>query len=55
MYGRARTWTCESLAKDVCKEQVPRCKFQFELSEAIKAFLKKKPNKCTLRLEFIRK
>ena len=42
MYGRAKTWTCQSLAKDVCKEQMPRCKFQFEMSEAVKAFLQKK-------------
>ena len=37
MYGRAKTWTCQSLAKDVCKEQMPRCKFQSEMS--VKAFL----------------
>ena len=42
MYGRAKTWTCQSLAKDVCKEQMPRCKFQSEMSEAVKAFLQKK-------------
>ena len=54
MYGRAKTWTCQSLAKDVCKEQMPRCKFQSEMSEAVKAFLQKKSkNRCTLRLEFI--
>ena len=54
MYGRAKTWTCQSLAKDVCKEQMPRCKFQSEMSEAVKAFLQKKTqNRCTLRLEFI--
>ena len=41
MYGRAKTWTCQSLAKDVCKEQMPRCKFQSEMSEAVKAFLQK--------------
>ena len=41
MYGRAKTWTCQSLAKDVCKEQMPRCKFQSEVSEAVKAFLQK--------------
>ena len=39
MYGRAKTWTCQSLAKDVCKEQMPRCKFQSEVS--VKAFLQK--------------
>ena len=33
----AKTWTCQSLAKDVCKEQMPRCKFQSEMS--VKAFL----------------
>ena len=38
-YGRAKTWTCQSLAEDVCKEQVPRCKFQSEVS--VKAFLQK--------------
>ena len=55
MYGRAKTWTCQSLAKDVCKEQMPRCKFQSEMSEAVKAFLQKKKsqNRGTLRLEFI--
>ena len=42
MYGRAKTWTYQSLAKDVCKEQMPRCKFQSEMSEAVKAFCKKK-------------
>ena len=41
MYGRAKTWTCQSLAKDFCKEQMPRCKFQSEMSEAVKAFLQK--------------
>ena len=41
MYGRAKTWTCQSLAKDVCKEQMPRCKFLSEMSEAVKAFLQK--------------
>ena len=41
MYGRAKTWTCQSLEKDVCKEQMPRCKFQSEMSEAVKAFLQK--------------
>ena len=41
MYGRAKTWSCQSLAKDVCKEQMPRCKFQSEMSEAVKAFLQK--------------
>ena len=41
MYGRAKIWTCQSLAKDVCKEQMPRCKFQSEMSEAVKAFLQK--------------
>ena len=41
MYGRAKTWTCQSLAKDVCKEQMPRCKFQSEMSEAVKVFLQK--------------
>ena len=34
--------SCQSLAKDVCKEQMPRCKFQSEMSEAVKAFLQKK-------------
>ena len=54
MYGRAKTWTCQSLAKDVCKEQMPRCKFQSEMSEAVKAFLQKKSqNRGALRLEFI--
>ena len=52
IYGRAKPWTCQSLAKDVCKEQMPRCKFQSEMS--VKAFLQKKSqNRCTLRLEFI--
>ena len=33
---------------------MPRCKFQSEMSEAVKAFLQKKSqNRCTLRLEFI--
>ena len=41
MYGHAKTWTCQSLAKDVCKEQMPRCKFQSEMFEAVKAFLQK--------------
>ena len=41
MYGRAKTWTCQSLAKDVCKEQMPRCKFHSEMSETVKAFLQK--------------
>ena len=40
IYGRAKPWTCQSLAKDVCKEQMPRCKFQSEMS--VKAFLPKK-------------
>lgn len=40
MYGHAKTWTCQSLAKDVCKKQMPRCKFQSEMS--VKAFLRKK-------------
>ena len=31
-------WKCQSLTKVVCKEQMPRCKFQFEMSEAVKAF-----------------
>ena len=53
MYGSAKTWTCQSLAKDVCKEHMPRCKFQSEMSEAVKAFLQKPQNRCTLRLEFI--
>ena len=53
IYGGAKTWTCQSLAKDVCKEQMPRCKFQSEMSEAVKAFLQKKSqNRGTLRLEF---
>ena len=42
MYGRAKTLTCQSLAKlakDVRKEQMPRCKFQSEMS--VKAFLQK--------------
>ena len=26
----ANIWKCQSLAKDVCKEQMPRCKFQSE-------------------------
>ena len=26
IYGIAKAWTCQSLAKDVCKEQMPRCK-----------------------------
>ena len=42
IYGSAKTWTCQSSAKDVCKEQMPRCKFQSEMSEAVKAFLQKK-------------
>ena len=35
------SWKCQSLTKDVCKEQMPRCKFQSEMSEAVKAFLQK--------------
>ena len=37
-YGIAKAWTCQSLAKDVCKEQMPRCKFQSEMFEAVRAF-----------------
>ena len=29
-------WKCQSLANDVCKEQMPHCKFQSEMSEAVK-------------------
>ena len=42
-------WKCQSLTKDVCKEQMPRCKFQFEMSEAVRAF-QQKQNICTERM-----
>ena len=54
-------WKCQSLANDVCKEQMPHCKFQSEMSEAVKVaklfcnklvFQSVSQNRCTLPLEF---
>ena len=38
MHSYAHYLECPSSTKDVCKEQMPRCKFQPEMPEAVRAF-----------------
>ena len=53
MYGRAKTWTCQSLAKMFAKNRCRVASFSLRWLRLSKRFSKKSQNRCTLRLEFI--
>ena len=53
MYGRAKTWTCQSLAKMFAKNRCRVASFSLRWLRLSQRFSKKSQNRCTLRLEFI--